>query len=277
MKIKEMIIYGRNILNENGIADANIIVKVLIKYMLKINDSEIIIHGEESVDKSVEEEFIKYIDEIVEGKPVQYITNKQEFMGLEFYVNENVLIPQPDTEILVCEVLEICKKYNRNIKILDICTGSGAIAVSIAKNIETATIYASDISKEALEVAKKNAELNNVKVEIINSDMFKNINEKFDIIVSNPPYIKTEVIKELELQVQNEPHLALDGGNDGLDFYRILAKESQEYLEEDGYLCMEIGYDQKDDVMQILEENNYTNIYSKKDLSENDRIVIGKK
>ena len=201
-------------------------------------------------------------------------------MGIEFYVDEKVLIPQPDTEILVEEVLKIYEKNlnnkeeNNNIKILDICTGSGAIAISISKILKNVDITASDISKDALEIAKKNAINNNVEIEFIKSNMFENINNKYNIIVSNPPYIKTDIIKTLDRQVQNEPLIALDGGEDGLEFYRILVKESKKYLKENGFICMEIGFDQKEEVEKLLIDNNYSNIYCKKDLSENDRIVV---
>ena len=228
---------------------------------------------------------------------MQYVTNKQEFMGLEFYVDENVLIPQPDTEILVEEVIDICKNLNAHnnsykdgnnecIKILDLCTGSGAIGISIAKNIENSKITLSDISKKALEVAKQNCKNiigytnseNSNKIKIIQSDLFENINDKFDIIVSNPPYIKSEVIETLDKEVQNEPKIALDGGKDGLEIYRRIIDESYKYLKLNGYLALEIGYDQKEDVIDLIKNTKkYTHIYSKKDLAGKDRIVICKK
>ena len=139
-------------------------------------------------------------------------------------------------------------------------------------------IVASDISKKALEVAKINAKNNDVEIEFIESDLFDNINKKFDIIVSNPPYIKTEVIKDLSLEVQNEPHLALDGGQDGLDLYRKIINNAYKYLENDGYLALEIGYDQKEEVIELIEKSNqYKEIYSKKDLAGNDRIIVCKR
>ena len=179
----------------------------------------------------------------------------------------------------------------KNIKILDLCTGSGAIGISIAKNIENCEITLSDISKEALEIAQKNCvgvdahidprikkQKTNNKIKIIQSDLFENIHDKFDIIVSNPPYIKTDIIKTLDKEVQNEPILALDGGKDGLDIYRKIIEQSYKYLNENGYLCLEIGYDQKDEVIRLIKETGkYKNIYSKKDLASNDRIIICEK
>ena len=279
MKIKELINYGKNMLSENNIEDSNIISRLLAEYILGLDRNKLLIHEDEEVNSTNKERYYLALILIAQGKPIQYITNKQEFMGMEFFVDENVLIPQPDTENLVEEVINTYNKNKEEIKILDICTGSGAIGISLAKYIEKSKITLSDISRDALEIAKKNAKDNKVedKTSFIESDMFKNISDKYDIIVSNPPYIETDVITTLDKQVQNEPHIALDGGKDGLDFYRILAKEAKDYLNDDGYLFMEIGYNQKEAVEQILEDNNYKNIYSKKDLSGNDRIVVAKK
>ena len=215
-------------------------------------------------------EFTKYIEQIIDGKPLQYITQKQEFMGMEFFMNENVLIPQPDTEILVETVLDICKRYgNQSLRILDLCTGSGAIAISLSKILNT-QVFASDVSTKALKVAEKNNVMNNTKVEFIESNLFEKINgEKFDVIVSNPPYIKNEEIKSLSKQVQNEPYIALAGGEDGLDFYRKIIDEAYKHINENGYLCLEIGYDQN-------QNENYEYENCIKDLSNNDRCIIAK-
>ena len=198
-------------------------------------------------------------------------------MKLNFYVDKNVLIPRADTEILVEEVISIAKKINAK-KFLDLCTGSGAIAVSLAKYIAKSQVTAVDISEKALNVAEKNAISNNVESQItfVKSDLFENLpKDKYDIIVSNPPYIKKSVISTLSKEVRNEPTIALDGGKDGLNFYRKILKEGYEYLKYRGYICLEIGYDQKYDVIELIEnEGKYTNTYSKKDLFDNDRIII---
>ena len=203
-------------------------------------------------------------------------------MNLEFYVDENVLIPQPDTEILVESVLEICNniKENTKIKILDLCTGSGAIAIALnyelnKRNINT-EIIASDISDNALRVAKKNNVKNNTKVKFIHSDLFENIKDNdFDIIVSNPPYIKKDVIPTLSKQVRNEPIIALDGGDDGLDFYKKIIEQARKYIKNEGYLCLEIGYDQKIEVLNLLNQfEEYRKTKTIKDLSNNDRCII---
>lgn len=196
-------------------------------------------------------------------------------MGLNFYVNENVLIPQPDTEILVEEVLQLLKQ-NVSKKILDICTGSGAIAISIAKMQENSTVTASDISEEAINIARKNSVDNNTDIEFVVSNMFEKINGKFDIIVSNPPYIEEKVISTLPKEVQKEPYIALFGGEDGLKFYRIIAKEGKKFLNANGYIAVEIGYNQKEKVIELFEKEEYKEVYSKKDFGGNDRIVIAK-
>ncbi|MBQ3145758.1 MAG: peptide chain release factor N(5)-glutamine methyltransferase [Clostridia bacterium] len=309
MTIKQILENGVKLLKENSINDALLKSKILLCYILNVEKEYLIIHNKEEMAKEDVDKFNTYIKRLINREPLQYITNKQEFMGLEFYVDKSVLIPQPDTEILVEETINICKKINNekldlntvggdahidphnNIKILDLCTGSGAIGISIAKNIENCEMTLSDISKEALKIAQKNCvgvdahidprikkQKTNNKIKIIQSDLFENIKDKFDIIVSNPPYIKTDVIKTLQKEVQKEPILALNGGKDGLDIYRRIINEAYKYLNEDGYLCLEIGYDQKDEVIRLIKETGkYKNIYSKKDLSGNDRIVICKK
>lgn len=275
MKIKELLEYGRKNLIEKQ--EPNRLSKILLKYLLNVDDSYLVINGEENVPKEIEDRFKINIEILNFGKPIQYITNNQEFMKLNFYIDEDVLIPQPDTEILVEEILNVCGNKNLNYNILDLCTGSGAIGVSLAKYIGKSTVTMLDISNKALKIAEKNAKKNNMidKCFFVNSDMFEKIKEKFDIIVSNPPYIKTDVIGTLDEEVQNEPKIALDGGKDGLDFYRIIADEAWKYLNENGILALEIGHDQKEEVVNLLKQvGKYKDIYSKKDLSGKDRIII---
>ena len=280
MQIKQLINEQINLLNKNNIDDSCIVAKILLCKLLNVNNQYLVINADKNIDINIENKFRKQIAEVIDGKPLQYITNNQEFMKLDFYVDENVLIPQPDTEILVEEVLKICKEnYKDNVSILDLCTGSGAIAISLDTYIKThKTVIGSDISKGALNVAKKNNKNNNTNVQFICSDMFNKMNEKaFDIIVSNPPYIRTELINTLSKDVQSEPNLALDGGNDGLIFYKKIAEESYKYIKGKGYLCLEIGYDQKEKVIQLLQNTHkYINIRAIKDLSGNDRCVIAK-
>ena len=279
MKIEELLRYGKEKLEKQKVEDTSIISRILMQYVLKIDRNKLIINKNDNVDINKENEYKEYIEKIIKGKPVQYITNNQEFMKLNFYVDENVLIPQPDTEILVEEVIKSID-IMENIEILDMCTGSGCIGISLAKNIENTKVTLVDISKEAIEIAKKNAIQNGVenKVTFIQSDMFENVKGKFDIIVSNPPYIKTDEISILSKEVQNEPTLALDGGQDGLVFYRQIIKQANNYLKHNGYLCMEIGEDQKEEVLELIkQEANYVNIKTYKDLSGNDRVITCKK
>jgi len=251
--------------------------RLILQYVLKKEKEYLLVHDNEKITLEEYNEFIEYIDRINNGLPLQYITNSQEFMKLNFYVDENVLIPQPDTEILVENVLDLIKE--NEVEVLDLCTGSGIIAVSIAKYKENAKVCGVDISEEALKVAKKNSEINNTKVEFILSNMFENLNNrKFDFIVSNPPYIKTSEIKDLSNEVKNEPHIALDGGKDGLDFYRLIIDEGYKYLNENGYICIEIGYDQKEEILGLIyKSNKYHDVRSYKDLGGNDRVIIIKK
>ena len=252
--------------------------KIIISSVLGKQKEYLIINGEKDIGHEDTDTINIKIEKLISGIPIQYITNSQEFMGLDFFVNENVLIPQPDTEILVEETISIARTL-KTPKILDLCTGSGAIAVSLAKNIKVEKILATDISKSALNVAKINSKKNSAEnIELIESNLFENVHEKFDIIVSNPPYIETTVIETLSEEVKSEPRLALDGGKDGLDFYRNIIGESYKYLKTEGYLCLEIGYNQKEKVIKLLEKNgNYKNIYSKKDLGNNDRIIVCQK
>lgn len=277
--IKELLSKGIMLLEENNIEDSIIKAKRLIQYVLKKTASQIIFDMDDSVKKCEETQYLEYINQIIKGKPLQYITHEQEFMGFKFYVDENVLIPQPDTETLVERAIELIKDVQpdtENIDVLDMCTGSGAIAVSIAKLCKNIKICALDISDDALEIAKKNAFENEANVEFFKSDMFENIskNSKFDLIVSNPPYIKETVISTLSKDVQNEPHIALSGGTDGLDFYRIIANNAYKYLKYQGKVLVEIGYDQAESVEELFEQTHqYDKIICIKDLSGNDRVI----
>lgn len=311
MKLKELIKNSRHKLDSLNVEDADIKIKILIEYVFKIPKEKLILKYKDEINDKELEEFKKLLKKLENGIPIQYIINNQDFMGLNFYVDENVLIPQPDTEILVEEVIKYCnelrnnkiedeitnKEYKkdineeaiintndkkvdeRTIKILDLCTGSGIIGISIYKYLKNVEIYASDISKEALNIAEKNRKLNNAKVNFINSDMFENIDVKdFDIIVSNPPYIESKVIGNLSKEVQNEPKLALDGGEDGLKFYRCILKNAKNYLKTNGAIFLEIGYDQKEKVEEIF--NNYEiykDIKCIKDFGGNNRVIVIKK
>lgn len=265
-------------LKQENIEEPMLKARILLCYVLSVQKEYLMIHSNDILEHNKEERYKEALQKLIEGYPLQYITNYQEFMKLEFYVDENVLIPRADTEITVEEVIKYCKN-KENLKILDLCTGSGAIAISLGKYIENCEITAVDISIKALEIAKKNAMKNGVKnITWILSDLFEKVEGTFDIIVSNPPYIKKEVILTLDKQVQKEPKLALDGGDDGLDFYRQIMQKAPKYLKEDGVIFLEIGYDQKEDVTNIIKQTNeYKNIEYKKDLAGNDRMIRAKK
>lgn len=277
MTISEIIKKGMIELKNGNIEEPKLKSRLLMQYVLNETRQYVIVNDMEQLDKAKEKQYFEKIKILKKGIPIEHITHQKEFMKLNFFVDKNVLIPRQDTEILVEEVIKIAQKNNSK-KILDLCTGSGAIAVSLAKYLPQSEITAIDISNEAIQIAKKNAITNNVENQItfINSDMFTNLNEeKFDIIVSNPPYIKTDIINNLDNQVKNEPYIALDGGKDGLDFYKKIINESYAYLKCNGYLCLEIGFDQKIDVIELIENTTqFKETYSKKDLYDNDRIII---
>ena len=277
MTIKETLRKGMIQLKTENVTEPNLKARLIMQYILNKPRQYLIIYDNQVLTLRQEVNYFKAIKRLINGEPIQHITHQQEFMKLNFFVNEDVLIPRPDTEILVEEVIKIARKINAK-KILDMCTGSGAIAVSLAKYLDNVEITAVDISEKSLDVAKTNAKNNEIenKITFIESNLFENIvNEKYDIIVSNPPYIRKDVIKTLTKEVQKEPKIALDGGYDGLDFYRKITHQSEEYLKFNGYLCFEIGYDQKKDVIKIInDEKKFTGTYSKKDLYDNDRIIV---
>lgn len=275
MDINKLLQMGRETLSNNGVDPRE--ARFLLAFALEIRSEELVKYKECSNEQY--NKYIEYINRRASKEPYAYIIGRKEFMKLDFKVNKNVLIPREDTEVLIQEIIDLASKEyssDKKVKILDMCTGSGCIAISLGKYIENAEITAVDISNEALQVAKENAIINNVNVTFINSNLFDKIEERFDIIVSNPPYIKKDVIDTLQEEVKNEPILALDGGESGLDFYKKITKEALEHLNINGILAFEIGYDQGNEVAKILEENDFKDIEIKKDISGNDRVVMGK-
>jgi len=234
-------------------------------------------HDDYVLSKSEYERYCDALNRRINGEPLQYITGHQEFMSLNFAVNHNVLIPRQDTEILVEYVIEFVGQKQK-VNILDIGTGSGCIAVSLAYYIKSSRVWGVDISKEALEIAERNAKSYGVEERIvfIESNLFENVPpQKFDIIVSNPPYIPNRVIDTLDRQVKDfEPEIALNGGEDGLDFYRRIVKESVGFLKPKGLLAFEVGFDQAQDVIKIM-ESSFKDIKIKKDLVGIERVVTG--
>lgn len=279
MTIKEIIIkYCQQL--ENISDTPRLDVEMLLKKALGDVDSMYIrLNLDKSLDDEQEKYFLEMMKDRLNERPIAYIIGNREFMGLDFFVKEGVLIPRPDTETLVEELINICNNKT-GLNILDIGTGSGAITVSLAKYLDKSHVISVDISDIALEIASKNAISNKVdeRIDFIKSDVFSNVpkEQKFDIIVSNPPYIRKKDIEGLDRQVKDfEPYNALEGGDDGLDFYRKITKESREFLKTNGILAYEVGHDQASDVSKIMQQNGFEGIYTKKDLQGFERVVIG--
>lgn len=274
MTYREAVEFGTKCLTDAGVPDAALDAWYLLQMVCRIERSYYYVHGEEDITQDAQKEYEIAVQKRAEHIPLQYIIGEQEFMGLRFKVNSNVLIPRQDTETLVEQVLKIVKP---GMKVLDLCTGSGCVLISVLKNAPELTGMGSDISKTALLVAKENAKLHEVDAEWVRSDLFDNITETFDVIMANPPYIPTGEILSLMPEVRDfEPENALDGGADGLDFYRKIAGQVKEYLNPGGYVYMEIGYDQGEAVSELMRNAGFTEVEVIKDLARNDRVVKGK-
>ena len=246
--------------------------RFLFESVSKKTMSDVLTHPDEMITA----DFESFFERIKSGEPVQYVVGETEFMGLAFKVTPDVLIPRQDTELLCEWAIEFLEQRDTK-EFLDICTGSGCIAISVSK-LAKAKAYALDISEKALGVAKENNALNGTEVEFFKADAHTfSARSNLDLIVSNPPYIETEVVKTLDRNVKDfEPYLALDGGEDGLDFYRNIVKNSIKMLKNGGALAVEIGYNQGTSVSEIFEKY-FGNATVLKDLSDNDRVVYGVK
>ncbi|WP_250278845.1 peptide chain release factor N(5)-glutamine methyltransferase [[Clostridium] colinum] len=274
-KVKDILIHYKKILKENNFDTYSLDVEVLLMNVTQFSKTKLYLNLDYILKPEEFEKFESFFNRRLKNEPIAYIIGKCEFMGLEFLLDRNTLIPRPDTEILVEKAIEIINE-NKLKNVIDIGTGSGAIAISLAKYCDI-NVDAIDINNKALEIAKKNANLNNIKnINFIKSDIFENINKKYDIIVSNPPYIKTKVIETLDKNVKDyEPILALDGGESGLIFYEKIVNNANKYLNKGGYLLFEIGHDQAEDVKKIMTNHNFINIDILKDLSGLDRVILG--
>ena len=299
LSVKEILNIGQRRLQDAGVSDAALDSKLLYCFMTGITSGRLFIMYQNILQDGQCDEYFRLIDERASGKPLQYITGTQEFMGLEFDVNESVLIPRQDTETMVEDVISVIKDGalrgeslegtgRREWDILDLCTGSGAIGISLAKLLTgvKVNVTCSDVSKAALEVARKNAGKLGVSknIKFAEGDMFAPFDgrfkkKKFDLIVSNPPYIESDVIPTLQTEVKDhEPMSALDGGEDGLDFYRVIAREAGEFLKKRGILFLEIGCDQGNAVRELLTEaEGYSDVRCLKDLAGRDRIIYAVK
>ena len=244
---------------------------IALTYLLNTNKNLLFLKKEEILDKKIEIELKKINYKINEGYPLQYAIGKWNFYGLDLLVDKRALIPRYETEILVDLIIN---DNSNNKKILDIGTGSGAISLALSKNLKNSKILGVDISKDAIDLANENKiKLNISNVEFKESDIFSNIDEKFDIIVSNPPYINKEDFEKLDNKLYYEPQNALYGGEDGLYFYKKIIKNAKNFLNKNGKIYLEIGYDQKNSISNLLEEYGYKQIKSYKDFNDFDRII----
>lgn len=274
MTFRELLTEGKSTLTACGIEDAELDAWLLLEYISHMNRAGFFLRQQEEVS---EEDIHRYRDLIRQRGshiPVQHLTGTQEFMGLEFIVSPDVLVPRQDTELLVEKLLPLVADK----RVLDICTGSGCIAISLEKLGEPERVDATDISEKALDIARKNAEKLEADVTFYQGDLLENISEKYDIIVSNPPYIATEVVCGLMPEVrEHEPLLALDGGRDGLMLYHRLLEQVPSHLEPGGIFAVEIGYDQGRAVSSLFMEHGFEKVECYQDLCGNDRVVMGRK
>lgn len=278
--IEKLIAYGTNLLKEEKVDTARLDTELLLGYVINKDRLYLITHKEDNVPKDKEEKFMELIEQRKNKKPIKYILKKCDFMGLDFYVEEGVLIPRGDTEILVDEVLKLIPE-DSNMNVCDLCCGSGAIGISLAhnrKNIFVDLVDYYDIPEKVTLINIKNNNVEN-STKFIKSDLLDEAikdNKTYDMIVSNPPYIEEHEIENLMDDVKKyEPHTALSGGKDGLDFYKKIVKQSKYVLNENGILAFEIGYNQGDEVKSLMMENNFKDVKVIKDFAGLDRIVIG--
>lgn len=273
MTLREAYEYGQRELNQAGIEDAAVDAWYLLEFTTGISRAMYFLKMQDEMSEEQKEKYQEYIQIRASHIPLQHITGVQEFMGMEFDVNEHVLVPRQDTEVLAENVLKILRP---GMKILDMCTGSGCILISLLKMCQGVLGTGADVSEEALKVAERNNAKLRVEARLIQSDLFENVQGKYDVIVSNPPYIRTAVIEELKEEVKcHDPFIALDGKEDGLYFYREIVDKSRAFLNSGGKLYFEIGHDQGEDVKRLMEDAGFVDIIVKKDLAGLDRVVFG--
>ena len=275
---KDVLEDGIQLLETAAIEEARLDAWLLLEYTADITRAWYYAHMDDGLDAKTEERYRTLCTKRAQHIPLQHITGRAYFMGYEFCVDERVLVPRQDTEVLVEEAISRMRNLEKP-QILDMCTGSGCVLISILKNVHGTGGYGYDISKQAINVAKENAKLNDVPAIFERSNLFEDVaDETFDVIVSNPPYIRSDEIPFLMPEVSEfEPHEALDGKEDGLFFYRKIIQESPDYLTDGGYLLFEIGYDQGWAVSSMMKEAGFEDVCVKKDLARNDRVVCGHK
>ncbi|MBS6534402.1 peptide chain release factor N(5)-glutamine methyltransferase [Peptoniphilus harei] len=272
MEIKNALIEGRKYLKDLEYTDPIYETRRILSFLLNKDLSYLVAHDNELLDSTVEERYFEILDKRKNGMPIQYILGEEDFYGRSFKVLKDVLIPRQDTEISVETLLKIIKNNKIN-NMLEIGCGTGIVSISV--DLETKVdVTAVDISQKAIENTKINKEKIGSTITVLKSDLFSNIKNKFDIIYSNPPYIKSDEIEKLQVEVRkHEPRLALDGGEDGLHFYRKIIEKAPEYLNDRGYLVFEIGHDEAKDICALMEDNFDVEVI--KDLSKLDRVVVG--
>ena len=265
---------GKEQLQKAGITDAELDARLLLEFICHTDRNALYAHGDQDIEDEKMHDFLQLIEKRAVHIPLQHLTGEQNFMGLDFLVNEHVLIPRQDTEILVEEIM---RDLHDGIRILDMCTGSGCILLSLLHYSNDCSGVGVDVSEDALAVARQNADrLAEKQAVFIQSDLFEKVEGSFDLIVSNPPYIRSQEIAGLMPEVrEHEPHLALDGKDDGLHFYREIIKGAMPHLKRGGQLFFEIGYDQGEAVQVLLAANGYTEIAVVKDYAGLDRVVYG--
>lgn len=265
---------GKEQLQKAGIAEAELDARLLLEFICHTDRNALYAHGDQEIEDEKMQDFLQLIEKRAVHIPLQHLTGEQNFMGLDFLVNEHVLIPRQDTEILVEEIM---RDLHDGIRILDMCTGSGCILLSLLHYSNDCSGVGVDVSEDALAVARQNADrLAEKQAVFIQSDLFEKVEGSFDLIVSNPPYIRSQEIAGLMPEVrEHEPHLALDGKDDGLHFYREITKGAMLHLKRGGQLFFEIGYDQGEAVRALLAANGYTEIAVVKDYAGLDRVVYG--
>lgn len=272
MTMEELLQQGVQKLCDAQIMNAEIDAMYLLEHVFGIKRVDYFLNRQHKVSQSQEETYLQNIALRSSHIPLQHIIGNQEFMGFQFLVNEHVLIPRQDTEVLVEEVAKVANGK----RVLDLCTGSGCIILSLCRMCHLSQAVGIDLSQKALQVARENGKRLKCNVTFLESDLFDKVVGKFDIIVSNPPYIETDVIDGLMQEVRDhEPHMALDGGMDGLDFYRAIVEQSVEYLADNGYLCFEIGCNQGDAVLALMRQRGFIQCRMIKDLAGLDRVVMG--
>lgn len=307
MTLKETLARGTKFLERRGILEAGLDAWYLLEHVTGISRAAYFLDSGKEMEHAQEAEYFEMIEKRGQRIPLQHLTGVQEFMGFPFQVNEHVLIPRQDTEILVEEALSILRRHREPVALLDMCTGSGCILLSILKLLcaEPGYVFVgtgidpdsgaefhnqrpavsgrfpvcgigADLSEKALDIAGRNAELLKVNAKFCRSDLFENVKGRFSMIVSNPPYIRTSEIGTLQEEVrEHDPRMALDGGEDGLYFYRRIIREGRAHLLPGGYLLFEIGYDQAFAVSELMRDASFRNISVKKDLAGLDRVVSG--